>query len=249
LTNVHQILIHKLREHSRLSGEDIDEICSLSYSTKELKPNEDLIRQGDDPSVSALVLSGLVARYHLLQNGGRQYLSFHMAGDMPDSQSLFIDQMDHAVCAMGTALVASLPHRELLALFKRRPSVGFAIWRETLVDAAIFREAITNNSARSMPTRMAHLFCELFYRARASGLTAGSTYLAPISLVQLGEVLGMSIATVNRTMHELRTSRAMDFQNGELTVKNWQQLTEIGDFDPHYLHLKKAASTRADGSL
>jgi CRP-like cAMP-binding protein len=242
-------LIHKLREHSRLSGEDVAEICALSYSTKELKPNEDLIRQGDDPSVSALVLSGLVTRYHLLQNGGRQYLSFHMAGDMPDSQALFIDRMDHAVCAIGTALVASLPHRELIALFNRRPTVAFAIWRETLIDAAIFREAITNNSARAMPTRMAHLFCELFYRARASGLTAGSTYRAPISLVQLGESLGMSIATVNRTLHELRASRAMDFQNGELIVKNWRRLAELGDFDPHYLHLKKPASMRAGGTL
>jgi hypothetical protein len=83
LTNVHQILIHKLKEHSRLSGDDVVEICSVSYSTKELKPNEDLIRQADDPSVSALVLSGLVARYHLLQNGGRQYPSFHMAGVCP----------------------------------------------------------------------------------------------------------------------------------------------------------------------
>jgi CRP-like cAMP-binding protein len=249
LTNAHQILIHKLKEHSRLSGEDVVEICSLSYSTKDLKPNEDLIRQGDDPSVSALVLSGLVARYHLLQNGGRQYLSFHMAGDMPDSQSLFIDQMDHAVCAIGTALVASLPHRELLALFNRRPSVGFAIWRETLIDAAIFREAITNNSARAMPARMAHLFCELFYRARASALTAGFTCRAPISLVQLGEALGMSIATVNRTLHELRASRAMDFQNGELIVKNWPRLAEIGEFDPHYLHLKKPALTRVSETL
>jgi CRP-like cAMP-binding protein len=239
LTNVHQILIRKLKEHSRLSGEDVVEICSLSYSTKELKPNDDLIRQGDDPSVSALVLSGLVARYHLLQNGGRQYLSFHMAGDMPDSQALFIDKMDHAVCAIGTALVASLPHRELLRLFNRRPSIGFAIWRETLIDAAIFREAITNNSARPMPARMAHLFCELFYRARATGLTDGLSYRAPVSLVQLGESLGMSIATVNRTLHELRASRAMDFQNGELVVKNWRKLAEIGQFDPHYLHLKK----------
>jgi CRP-like cAMP-binding protein len=247
--NVHQILIHKLREHSRLSGEDVDGICSLSYSTKELSPNEDLIRQGDDPSVSALVLSGLVARYHLLPNGGRQYLSFHMAGDMPDSQSLFIDQMDHAVCAIGTALVASLPHRELLTLFKRRPAVGFAIWRETLIDSAIFREAITNNSARSMPARMAHLFCELFYRASASGLTVGFTYPAPVSLVQLGESLGMSIATVNRTIYELRASRAMEFHNGELIIKNWQRLSEIAEFDPHYLHLKKAASTRASDSL
>jgi CRP-like cAMP-binding protein len=249
LTNVHQILIRKIKEHSRLSGQDVAEICSLSYSTKELRPNEDLIRQGDDPSVSALVLSGMVARYHLLQNGGRQYLSFHMAGDMPDSQALFIDKMDHAVCAIGTAFVANLPHKDLLALFNRRPSVAFAIWRETLVDAAIFREAITNNSARPMPARMAHFFCELFYRARASGLVAGLTCRAPISLVQLGESLGMSIATVNRTLQELRASRAMDFQNGELIVKNWARIAEIGQFDPHYLHLKKTASARAGEAL
>src|ERR1700710_3148505 len=247
MTNAHQVLIHTLREHSRLSGEDIDGICALSYSTRELKPNEDLIRQGDDPSVSALVLSGMVARYHLLQDGGRQYLSFHMVGDMPDSQALFIDKMDHAVCAIGPARIASIPHKQMLAAFNRRPSIGFAIWRETLIDAAIFREAITNNSARPMPARMAHFFCELFYRARASGLVAGLTYRVPISLIQLGESLGMSIATVNRTLHELRTSGAMDFQNGELIVKHWATLAEIGQFDPHYLHLKKPASTRAGG--
>jgi CRP-like cAMP-binding protein len=247
--DAHQVLIRKLKEHSRLSGEDVADIGSLSHSIRELEPNEDLIRQGDDPSVAALVLNGLVARYHLLQNGGRQYLSFHMAGDMPDSQSLFIDRMDHAVCAMGSAVVASVPHKELLALFDRRPSVGFAIWRETLIDAAIFREAITNNSARSMPARMAHLFCELFYRARASGLTAESTCPAPVTLVQWGESLGMSIATVHRTLNELRASHAMDFQNGELIVKNWWRLTEIGEFDPHYLHLKKPAAARAGGTL
>ena len=79
-----QILIRKLREHSRLTAEDLAAINALSHSVRELKPNEDLIRQGDDPDVSALVISGMVARYHLLPNGVRQYLSFHMTGDMPD---------------------------------------------------------------------------------------------------------------------------------------------------------------------
>jgi CRP-like cAMP-binding protein len=106
----------------------------------------------------------------------------------------------------------------------------------TLIDAAVFREAITNNSARTMPAAMAHLFCELFYRARASGLTEGNTLSAPISLVQLGETLGMSIATVNRTLQELRASRAVDFQKGELDVRNWHRLAELGQFNPRYLH-------------
>jgi CRP-like cAMP-binding protein len=74
LAEAHQILISKLREHSRLTREDLDEICSFNHALKELKPNEDLIRQGDDPDVSALVMSGMVARYHLLPNGRRQYI-------------------------------------------------------------------------------------------------------------------------------------------------------------------------------
>jgi CRP-like cAMP-binding protein len=234
-----QILIRKLREHSRLTTEDLATINALGHAVRELKSNEDLIRQGDDPDVSAVVISGMVARYHLLPDGGRQYLSFHMPGDMPDSQALFIEKMDHAVCAIGPALIASIPHRELLAAFDHRPSLGFAIWRETLIDAAIFREAITNNSARTMQTRMGHLFCELFYRARASGLTTGNTFAAPISLVQLGETLGMSIASVNRTLQELRASRTMDFQRGMLQVRDWEGLAELAQFNPGYLHLKK----------
>jgi len=239
LPQAHQILIRKLKEHSRLTGDDLATINSLSYNVRELASNEDLIRQGDDPDVSAVVMAGIVARYHLLRNGRRQYLSFHMAGDMPDSQALFIDKMDHAVCAIGPARIASIPHKQMLAAFNRRPSIGFAIWRETLIDAAIFREAITNNSARPMPARMGHLFCELFYRARASGLTQGNTLAAPISLVQLGETLGMSIATVNRTLQGLRASQSVDFQRGELDVKDWTRLVEIAQFDPGYLHLKK----------
>jgi CRP-like cAMP-binding protein len=233
------ILIRKLAEHSRLSQADREAIQSVSFSVRTLQPNEDLIRQGDNPSVSALVTSGMVTRYHLLKDGKRQYLSYHLTGDMPDSQALFIEQMDHAVCAIGAASVALVPHRDLLALFERRPSVGFAIWRETLIDAAIFREAITNNSARNRTARMAHLFCELFYRAKASSLTAGDTFVAPITLVQLGETLGLSIATVNRTVQDLRKSRTLDFERGTLSVKNWDRLRKLGQFDPRYLHLKK----------
>jgi CRP-like cAMP-binding protein len=241
LASLDKILIAKLKEHSRLSTEDLAEIRSFSHSFRELAPNEDFIRQGDDPRVSAVVVSGWVARYHLLPNGLRQYLSFHMAGDWPDAQALFLDRMDHAVCAIGPAVVASVPHKEITTAFERRPLIGFAIWRETLIDAAIFREAITNNSARSKPARMAHLFCELFYRARASMLGRDNELDLPISLSQLGETLGMAIATVNRTLSELRASRTMDFRNGLLTVHDWPKLCALGQFDPGYLHLKRLA--------
>jgi CRP-like cAMP-binding protein len=235
----HRILVRNLREHSRLAAEDVEQITKLSHMMRQYEPNDDLIRQGDRPTAAVLVLSGMVGRYHLLGNGRRQYLSFHIIGDMPDAQGLFIDQMDHAVCAMGRAVVAFIPHGDLVKSFKARPELGFAVWRETLIDAAIFREAITNNSGRPVQMRMAHLFCELFYRARASGLAEQDQLPLPLNLVQLGETLGMAIATVNRTLQQLRATGSVDFRDGVLTIKNWDKLVKIGGFDPRYLHLKK----------
>jgi CRP-like cAMP-binding protein len=101
----HRILARNLREHSRLAQEDIEQITRLSFVVRPYEPSEDLIRQGDRPKAAVLVLSGMVGRYHLLGNGRRQYLSFHIIGDMPDAQGLFLEQMDHALCAMGRALL------------------------------------------------------------------------------------------------------------------------------------------------
>jgi CRP-like cAMP-binding protein len=136
-------------------------------------------------------------------------------------------------------VIAFIPHEDLTRAFKVRPPLGFAIWRETLIDAAIFREAVTNNSARPVLTRMAHLFCELFYRGRASGVASQNRLALPLSLPQLGEALGIAIATVNRTLQNLRATGCADFRDGELTVTNWDKLARTGEFDPRYLHLKK----------
>ena len=193
------------------------------------------MREGDEPGASALVLEGMVARYHALANGKRQYLSFHLSGDLPDAQTLFLEKMDHTVCAVGKAAVALIAHEDMFALFKQRPSIGFAIWRETLIDSAIFREAITNNSSRPALARMAHLFCELFYRARGAGTVLGDSTALPFTQAQLGEALGMALVTVNRLLQALRRTGMMDFRTGLLRVMQWERLCEIGEFDPDYL--------------
>jgi CRP-like cAMP-binding protein len=235
----HDIIIRKLAEHSPLDDDDLAALRTLTSYSRNLGPNEDFIRQGDKPVVSAIVTSGMVARYHVLSTGQRQYLSFHITGDWPDAQTLFIERMDHAVCALSEANIALVPHEEICRLFERRPAVGFAIWRETLIDAAIFREAITNNSSRPVEARMAHLFCEIYYRSRASALAKTGSCRFPVHQGQIGETLGMSIVTVNRTLQALRGTGAVEFRNGELTVFDWKQLAELGDFDPIYLHLKR----------
>jgi len=235
----HDLLIRKLQDHSELGAADLAAIRRLPASERTLRPNEDIVRQGDKPNVSVVVVEGTVARYHTLPTGRRQYLSMHIAGDLPDAQALFIEIMDHSVGTIDQATVALVPHSALLALFEERTATGFAIWRETLIDAAIFREAITNNSARPLRTRLAHFCCEQYYRARAVGLAKPGSCRLPLTQTQLGEMLGASLASIARAMQGLRKTRSMDLQGGELFVNDWSRLTELGDFNPSYLHLRK----------
>jgi CRP-like cAMP-binding protein len=132
-----------------------------------------------------------------------------------------------------------VPHSALLKLFEERPAIGFAFWRETLIDAAIFREAITNNSARALQARLAHFFCEQYYRARAVGLTKSGSCSLPLTQTQLGETLGGSLPSMSRTLQSLREIGFVDLRNGRLQVIDWAGLVELCEFDPGYLHLRK----------
>jgi CRP-like cAMP-binding protein len=81
--------------------------------------------------------------------------------------------MDHSLCAMDNAEIALLPHTQLQRLIQRRPTINSALWRITLIDSAIFRQAVTNNGARPHVARLAHFMCEHYTRAKDAELAHG----------------------------------------------------------------------------
>ena len=129
-----------------------------------------------------------------------------------------------------------IAHEDILTLFKQRPLIGLAIWRKTLIDAAIFREAITNNSTRPRAPEWLISFANCIAGRAAPGLEKIGTLHLPLHQAQLGDALGMSLVTVNRTLQALCRTGAMEFRNGELSVRDWKRLADIGEFDQTYLH-------------
>jgi CRP-like cAMP-binding protein len=230
------VLLRKLQYHSSVDEADVAAIRRLRCEMRELASGEDFICQGEKPKAAAVVIEGILARFHTLRSGARQYLALHYPGDWPDAQGLFLEQMDHSVCAMGRAVVCGISHEQLMKLFAERPSIGFAVWRETLIDAAIFRESITNNCSRPGAARLAHFFCEQFHRAKFAGLVEANACPLPLTQAQLGEMLGMSLVSINRHLQTLRATKAADHKGGKLIVRSWPKLVALGEFDPVYLH-------------
>ena len=238
----HARLIRKLESIGPLTSEDRAALASLPLDVRTFPDGSDLVREGDRPSHCCLVLEGMICRYKVVGDGQRQIMAFHQAGDIPDLQSLLLKTLDHSLGALTRTVVAFIPHESLLQLIGNHPNTGALLWRDTLIDAAIFREWLVGVGRRSAYTRIAHLFCELFLRAKAVGLTQGDTMELPITQAELGDALGLSTVHVNRVLQELRADGVIVNRGRTLVITDWPGLERAGDFDPSYLHIQKMAA-------
>src|SRR5215208_5594360 len=235
-------LVRKLESILVLSEDEKDVLRNVSGTIKAVGPRQDLVREGDRPSECCLTLEGFAYRYKLTEEGKRQIFSFHIPGDIPDLQSLHLDVMDHSLGTLSACKVMFIPHETVRHLARQCPRIGDAFWRDTLIDAAVFREWIVNLGRREAYGRMAHLLCELYVRLKAVVLTNGDVYEFPLTQAEFGDALGLSTVHVNRTLQDLRGDGLITLRSNSVTVLDWERLREAGEFDPTYLHLRKDAA-------
>jgi len=241
MANILLPLLRKLESESRLADEEREAVLNIPFTIRELRVDEDIVRDKDHPSQSCLLIHGWLCRYKILARGQRQILSFHMAGEIPDLQSLFLKTMDHNLACATEAKVAFIQHDSIKRLISTFPRLGEILWRETLIDAAIFREWITGMGCRQAPERIAHLFCELFTRMGVVGLAEADRFRFPLTQSALGDALGVSAVHVNRSLMDLRSQGLITLGRQIVTIPDWERLKQYAGFDPSYLHLVKAA--------
>jgi CRP-like cAMP-binding protein len=235
----HERLIRTLLTIAELSDADQDAIHELPGRTRKLQAYEDIVCEGDRPNAIAILVDGFACRYKTLPDGRRQIVSFHIAGDPPDLQSLYIDTMDHSISTLCETTVLHIAHDAIYDLLRRSPHLGAALWRWTLIDASVFREWVTNLGRRDAFERIAHLLCEVMARMRAVGLTQDRTCELPLTQADLGDAAGLSSVHANRTLQALRSKGLIQLKAGSLTILDWEALKAAGLFDEGYLHLRQ----------
>jgi CRP-like cAMP-binding protein len=212
----------------------LEGLCSAPVS---FAADQDIVREGDQPTTSSVLIEGIVFRYQITADGKRQIMSFHIPGDVFDAQSFLLESMDHSVGALTDCKLALIPHEKLTELTEHHPRLARAFWKDTLVDAAIFREWIVNVGRRSAYQRIAHLICEIFSRLQVVGLAKDYRMLWPFTQTEIGDATGLSVVHVNRTLQELRQERLITLANPALTIHDWEGLQKAGQFDARYLHV------------
>lgn len=233
-------LFQKLDHYSQLSEEHRQALNQLESGTiVEVEARRDIFSHGDRPERINLVLQGWACRYVTLEDGRRQITALLLPGDSCDLRMYLLRNFDHSVGTLTTVRVAQVRPEDLQETLTKHPALQKAFWMSGLVEEATARAWVANIGQRAAGERMGHLFCEVFLRLQAVGLTEENSCEFPMTQDQMADALGISSVHVNRTLMDLRTAGLISLRDKKLTIPNLEALMAASLFEPDYLHIER----------
>ena len=188
------------------------------------------------------MLTGLAHRHKVTVEGARQIVAIHIPGDFVDLDGAFLRVADHNVQALTTCEIAHVPVTSIRALVADHPQVAIALWVDTLIDGAIYREWTVNIGRRQARSRIAHLLCEFARRLELAGLGKKTGYEFPMTQEQLADATGLTAVHVNRTLKLLQQEGLVKLERRFVGIPNWGRVRDVAGFNELYLHLDQVAA-------
>ena len=233
-------MVRKLEYQCAFTSADWTALLDLPFTLRTVERQHFVVRERELTTHSCVLLSGVAVRSKIVATGHRQIMSIHIRGETVDLQNSVLRVADHSVEMITAGRVAVIPRESIARIAFDRPAIGRAMWSETLVDASIAREWMTNVGRRDARTRIAHLLCEFSLRLKVAGLGEQTGYELPMTQEQLADATGLTSVHVNRTIKSLERDGLIDrLHPRSIHIGDWRRLAEAGDFDSGYLHLRR----------
>lgn len=200
---IHDVHHMPLPHSGRIAAGEIV-IDQLSHAMPSVyAPREDLFLEGDDASHLLEVMDGVVCAYRLLPDGHRHVVSFYFPGDLIGycctSNHTFSAQ------ALNKVRVRRIPRHLINTLIETRPGFARRLLKLAADELTMTRDHLLCLAAKSAEARMAVFLLALSRRNRDLGNDPQRIEL-PMTRVDIGDYLGLTIETVSRTFSKLKRS-------------------------------------------
>jgi CRP-like cAMP-binding protein len=239
--SVFRLMLRKFERRAPLDEDDREALLALPHRIQTMEPAVYIVREGQIPDRSCLILSGFAYRHKVTVEGKRQIISVHIPGDFVDLDGALLNISDHNVQALTRCEVACIPRHAMRALMASHPRVAMAMWVDSLIDSSIFREWVVNVGRRDARSRVAHLLCEIGRRLEVAGLADGKGYELPMTQEQLADATGLTPVHVNRVLKEMDREGLIIREKRFIAIPDRDRLRQVAGFSEVYLHLDQVA--------
>ncbi len=229
------VLARKLNAFLPLSKEELKCLAGIQSKPVVIQRGKQLINEGQTGQKAYVLQAGWGCSYKDLANGGRQIISFPIAGDCIGLRGVLLRTADHSVLALTEAVVSSLEGPHVLKCIADFPRLGAAILWAASRDEAMVVEHLVNIGRRSAIERTAHFFMELAERMSLIGQATEAEFKCPLSQFVLADALGLTAIHVNRVLRQLREEGLLTVRKGSVKIHDIGALKKLSGYHGGYL--------------
>lgn len=219
-----------------LSQAERQALAEAMSSPRSLEAHADLAREGDRADSLFIITDGWACRYTTTREGGRQFPTLLVPGDVCNLDSLMFERLDYGVRTLTKATITVLSRERAAALVALHPGIGLAFTWLAMVENTTLSKWAQSLGRRSARERLAHLLCELSVRL-VSERDSECSYGFPLTQEHMADALGLTPVHINRTMRQLREEGLVEIEGRVMTFPNIAHLQHVGGFDQGYLHV------------
>jgi CRP/FNR family transcriptional regulator, anaerobic regulatory protein len=188
-----------------------------------LKAGEILAAVGSSKGIYRL-RTGWACQFHDLANGRRTILDVYLPGDMLGLDAGVHTRPLEEIQTLTAATIEVIPAEDaLIELMANRPTALYIAFllgqRQRRTDRVL--TAISCLDARG---RTAMMLLDFYTRLRRRKLISGSIYNLPLTQVQIGNYLGLTVVHINRVLRSLRSEQVVDLNKHCVTILDLERL-------------------------
>jgi CRP-like cAMP-binding protein len=234
-THLDSMLAVKLNTFIPLSRDEVASLANLQLPSRKVKRGKQLVHEGQTGHKVFVLQSGWACSYKDLADGGRQIISFPIAGDCVGLRSALLKTADHSFEALTDAVVSEVDGARMLQSFQEFPRLGAALFWAASRDEAMVVEHLVSIGRRNALERTAHFFMELAERLNLIGLALNAEFECPLNQYVLADALGLSAIHVNRVLRQLRERNLLTVQRGLVKIHDIEGLRDLSGYRGGYL--------------
>jgi len=238
MANTHSVsaLAKKLNTFVPLSPDELKRLAEMQVNPLKVRRGKQLTLEGQTGHKAFVLQDGWACSYKLLPNGGRQIISFPIAGDIVGLRSVLLRTADHSFSALTDAVVSPVEGTHVLRCVIDFPRLGAALLWAASRDEAMVVEHLVNIGRRTAIERTAHFFMELAERLTLIGQATETEFKCPLSQFVIADALGLTAIHVNRVLRELRELDLLTVRKGSVRIHDLARLRKLAGFQGGYLN-------------
>jgi CRP/FNR family transcriptional regulator len=173
--------------------------------------------------------TGWACQFGSLSNGGRAIVDVFLPGDMIGLDSALHTWPPEGMVTLTAVTMRAITAEDaLLDLMAYRPAALYVSWllaqRQQRADRRL--AAI---SCLDAPGRLSMMVLDLYTRLKRRKLITGSTYNLPLTQVQIGHYLGLTVVHINRVLRSLRAAGIVNLEKHCVTILDLERLTRLAE--------------------